>query len=428
MPEPFRPLTGITILAWEQAVSLPIATRLLADLGAAVIRLESHTRGARRPRHLGNDLARNKLSVAIDLRQDQGRQLARDLIRRVDIFCENYTPRVQRQFGLSYDELVQVKPDLIMLSLTGYGQTGTWKDRPSYGPGIESAAGHAMSIGYPDRPPTRPGTIVYADNISGFYAALALLGALHRRRATGKGTSIDLSMYEANVFHLGLSVLRSSLTGAPEVRHGNTDPEAYLQDVLPTREPERWLAVTVRRGQHEALTRVLDCTNADTPLSESLRRWAAARTAEDAAAILQTEGIAASPVLTAKDVLLNPQLRHRAAFTLVRHEASVNGYTAHPHGASPWRVADRPRPELREAPAVGEDTRAVLSDRLGLSDAEIDALIAAGVVGVPSSAAPASSGRRDLDAIQKQLDRRLIAGYDPDHGAVLGLPRDGAVP
>ncbi|MGH2586891.1 MAG: CaiB/BaiF CoA transferase family protein, partial [Dehalococcoidia bacterium] len=358
MAEPFRPLAGVSVLAWEQAVALPMATRLLADLGATVIRLESHTRAAQRPRYLGNDLARNKLSLAVDLRQERGRQLVHGLIGTVDVFCENYTPRVQRQFGLTYEELSAERPDLIMLSLTGYGQTGAWSDRPTYGPGIESAAGHAMSMGYADAPPTRPGTIVYADNVSGFYAALAVLGALHRRRATGKGAYIDLAMYEANAFHLGLSVVRSSVTGLPEQRQGNADPSAFFQDVLPSRDPERWLAVTVRPEQVAALAQVLrnDAIDGDA-LVVALRAWVVERTAEEGAAALQAAGIAAHPVLTAKDVLLDPQLQHREAFSLAAHDAPVNGYAAHPHLASPWRVAGWSRSPLREAPAVGQDTR-----------------------------------------------------------------------
>ena len=469
----YLPLRGVTILAWEQAVSLPMTTRLLGDLGAMVIRLEAPARGAPRPRHTGNDLARNKLGLALDLRSETGRDLFRRLVRKVDVVCENYTPRVKREFGLTYDELRQERPDLIMLSLSGYGQTGRMAERPTYGPGIEAASGHAQLTGYPDVPPTRPGTIVYADNISGFYAALAIVSALMRRRATGAGCFIDLSMYEANAFHLGLSLARSSLSGRSEPRRGNADPTAVVQDVYrcgplprapsPARgggavstdaahvstpftgdenphpsnatqgtpplagegsggRSESWLAVTVHRARADVLAGMLGCAADAGTLSAALAQWAAARTAKEAAAALQAIGVAAAPVLNARDLLLNEHLHQRQAFTPIRHEAPVNGYAAHPHAASPFLFVSRPRPPLREAPASGQDSRTVLRDLLGLPDGEIDALIERGVVGVADAAAPPAPSAPTAESAEKRLAWRVIAGYDPDPGRVLGLP------
>lgn len=418
MSGPFRPLAGVTILAWEQAVSLPFATRLLADLGATVIRVDAGVRGAQRPRHLANDLVRNKQSIAIDLRSAGGQALFKRLVSKVDVVCENYTPRVKRQFHLTYPDLKAIRPDLIMLSLSGYGQTGAWSERPTYGPGIEAAAGHAQSMGFPDLPPTRPGTVVYADNISGMYAAFAILAALQHRKLTGEGRFIDLSMYEANAFHLSLSIARSSRTGQPEVRRGNSDVAAVFQDVLPTVEAGRWLAVTVRPGQNMALGSVVGPGEAE--LVDRLRAWVAVRTPEEAADGLQAVGIAASPVQNARDVLLDSQLRHREAFTLTRHDLPVNGYDAHPHGASPFRVAGHSRAELREAPATGQDSRAVLAALLGIDDAAIDELIAAGSISL-SSRAPAAAPRRNPAFIEQQIGWQLIAAVDPEPGRTLGL-------
>ena len=422
MAEPFRPLDGVRVLAWEQAVALPMATRLLADLGAQVVRLESHSRGAPRVRHLQNDLIRNKQSLALDLTKPEARDLVRRLAARVDVICENFTPRVKRQFGLGYDALSAENPALIMLSLSGYGQSGRWSERPTFGPGIEAAAGQALSAGYPDAPPTRPGGIVYADNISGFHAALALIGALLRRRATGKGAYIDLAMYEATAFHLGPSLLASARSGQPVTRRGNADPTMLIQDVFPARGEDRWLAVSVRPDQALALAALLG-VQSDAALEPALRGWAVARNANEAAAALQTAGIAAAPVLDARDLLLHPQLRQREAFTLVQHDMPVNGYRAHPHAASPWRVPGRPRVPLQEAPAVGQDSRAVLRDWLDLSDAEIDALAASGALGLGDGPPARPPARLSDEAIAKRRDRRLIAGYDPDPGATLDLPR-----
>jgi crotonobetainyl-CoA:carnitine CoA-transferase CaiB-like acyl-CoA transferase len=424
MPEPFLPLTGITVLAWEQAVSLPMATRLMGDLGATVIRLESHVRTRQRPRYLANDLARNKLSIAVDLRTAEGQRLIKSLVQKVDVLCENFTPRVKRQFGLTYEQLNAEREDLIMLSLSGYGQTGAWSERPTFGPGIEAASGHAQSMGYPDRPPTRPGTVVYADNISGFYAAFAILAALHHRQATGKGQYIDLSMYEANTYHLRLSLARSSITTQPEARRGNHDPVMALQDVVETCQPERWLAVSVRQDQCNALANVLGIESSK-DLAASLRRWATTRTAEEAAATLQQAGIAAAPALTSRDLFRNAQLRLRQAFTLIPHDQPVNGFTAHPHAASPWRFARLPRPPLREAPAIGQDSRRVLAHWLAMPDAEIDTLITSGVVGVPVEIPGAQTARIPEEMIRRKIDWRLAAGHDPEPERVIGMVEVG---
>ena len=420
MTAPFQPLSGVTVLAWEQAVSLPFATRLLADLGATVIRVDAGVRGAQRPRYLANDLVRNKLSIALDLRSEQGQALFRRLVRVVDVVCENYTPRVKRQFHLTYDELRSERPDLIMLSLSGYGQTGAWSERPTYGPGIEAAAGHAQSMGFADLPPTRPGTVVYADNSSGLYAAFAIISALQQRRQTGRGRFVDLSMYEANAHHLALSLARSSLTGAPEERRGNSDPVAAFQDVLPAKGDNRWLAVTVRPAQVERVRQMV--APADGDLGAALAAWAAGRSAEEAARALQKIGVAAAPVNNARDVLTDEQLRHREAFTPAQHAAPVNGYCRHPHGASPFKFDGLPRPPLVEAPAVGQDTRMVLRRWLELDDAAIDGLIADGVVR-EAGAVPAAAPPRDTELLRKQVGWKLLAAVDPEPEQVLGLER-----
>jgi crotonobetainyl-CoA:carnitine CoA-transferase CaiB-like acyl-CoA transferase len=427
MAEPYLPLRGVTVLAWEQAVSLPMATRLLADLGARVIRLDAPARGRARGRHMANDLARNKEGLALDLRSEAGQAVFKALVRKADVLCENFTPRVKRQFRLTYEDLRRERPDLIMLSLAGYGQTGRMSERPTYGPGIEAAAGYARAMGYPDDPPTRPGTIVYADNISGFYGTFAVIGALLRRRLTGRGCFIDLAMYEANAFHLAPSLLRSSLTGEDERPRGNADPAALVQDVFATDAPERWLAVTVPPAQGPALAAHLGCGDDAGALAGALRAWAAGRSAERAAAELQALGVAAAPVLNARDLLQNEQLRERAALTMVRHDRPVNGYAAHPHVASPFLFAGRPRPELREAPASGQDSRALLRELLEMTGEQIDALVEQGVVGLAPPGGGPVAMPVDEESVRRRLEWRLVADYDPDPGRTLGLPATAEV-
>ena len=422
-----RPLAGIRVLAWEQAVALPMATRLLANLGATVVRLESHHRTQPRPRYLANDLIQDKQSIALDLTDPAARAVAKRLAATADVFCENFTPRVKRQFGLAYEDLREDNPGLVMLSLSGYGQTGPWSDRPTYGPGIEAASGHALSAGFPDAPPTRPGTVVYADNISGWYATLAVLGALARRKRTGEGAYIDLAMYEANAFHLGPVIARSSITGQPAPRRGNSDEAALLQDVFAAAGDERWLAVTVYPGQDTAARAVIGRAESGVPLRDALASWAATQDATSAAETLQAAGIAAAPVLDAKDLLLNSHLDARGAFSLVEHAAPVHGYPAHPHAGLPWRTTGHDEPAIEEAPAIGEHSRAVLGDWLDMPATEIDALFASGALG-EHPGDPPERGRTPPETAARRLDWRLISGYDGNPEERIGLETGGAWP
>jgi formyl-CoA transferase/CoA:oxalate CoA-transferase len=427
MAQPFLPLRGVTVLAWEQAVSLPAGTRLLADLGARVIRLDAPSRGRARPRHLGNDLGRNKESIALDLRDARGQEVFKALVRCMDVVCENFTPRVKRQYHLAYEDLIEVRPDLIMLSLCGYGQTGRMSNRPTFGPGIEASSGHARLTGFPDQPPLRPGSDFFADSATGFYAAFAISAALLRRKLTGKGQYIDLAMYEACAYHLTASLAQASLTGQDPPRRGNDDAAALVQGVFPANAPGRWLAVTVYPERAGAAAALLGCAPEPATLRDALAGWARERSAEDGAARLQGAGIAAAPVLDVRDLTLNPQLRHRGAFGLVRHSRPVNGYVAHPHMLSPFLVPGWPRPTPTEAPLSGQDSRALLRELLDMSDEGIDALVADGIIAEPPTAA-APVPEADMESIRRRLEWQVLAGYDPDPGRTLGLPRATAEP
>jgi crotonobetainyl-CoA:carnitine CoA-transferase CaiB-like acyl-CoA transferase len=427
MDQPFLPLRGITVLAWEQAVSLPAGTRLLADLGARVIRLDAPSRGRARPRHLGNDLGRNKESIALNLRDPRGQEVFKALIRRVDVVCENFTPRVKRQYGLTYEDLIELRPDLIMLSLCGYGQTGRMSNRPTFGPGIEASSGHARMTGFPEQPPLRPGSDFFADSATGFYAAFAIGAALLRRRLTGKGQYIDLAMYEVCAYHLTASLARASLTGQDPPRRGNDDEAALVQGVFPTDVPGRWLAVTLYPERVEAAAALLGCAPEPVALRDALTGWARERSAEAGADQLQGAGVAAAPVLDVRDLTLNPQLRHRGAFGLLRHSRPVNGYAAHPHMLSPFLVPGRPRSALIEAPLSGQDSRDLLRELLDISDAAIDALVADGIIAEPPLAA-APAPEADMESIRSRLEWKVLADFDPDPGRTLGLPTASAEP
>ncbi len=189
-----QPLTGVRVLSMEQAVALPMTTLHMAALGAEIIRVESPTRA--RGNFVDQDLVRSKSRLAIDLSVEGGPELFRQFAQEVDIVAHNYTPRVMRKFGIDYEAIKDVKEDIIYLSITGFGTTGPWADRPLFGPGAEAIAGNYQLIGEPDEWPGRPGTIVYADNNCGMHALLGIIAALERRDDSGVGTYLDVSLYE----------------------------------------------------------------------------------------------------------------------------------------------------------------------------------------------------------------------------------------
>ncbi len=239
------PLAGIRVLAMEQAVALPVGTRHLADMGAEVIRVQSHAR--RVPPLTEIDLTRNKRQLALDLTVEGAREAFLRVAANCDVVAHNYTPRVVRQFGIDYEAVRKVNPEVIYVSLTGFGTTGPWGERPLFGPGAEAVSGHNLLIGDPDGWPGRPGTIVYADTNCGLNAAFAVLAALDERDRTGHGQHIDVSLYETSVFQLG-PVLTELQFGAEPRRVANDDATFAIHGVFDCKGTDRHVAIAARIG------------------------------------------------------------------------------------------------------------------------------------------------------------------------------------
>jgi len=278
-----RPLEGIRILSMEQAVALPFATRHLTDLGAEVIRVESHAR-ARPTTITETDLARNKARWGLDLGVEGAPELFRQVAEHVDVVAHNFTPRVMRKFGLDFESIRAINPDVVYLSITGFGITGSWGKRPLFGPGAEAVSGHNLLIGEPDAWPGRPGTIVYADGNTGLNGAFAVLAALDHRDATGEAVHIDLSLYEASIAHLGVAVTERAFGSPLPNRTGNHDPRFLIHDVFTTRGIDRHVAIAASEDDRAALLRVLGLSEVT---SDAIAAAVADRTAEDVAEALR---------------------------------------------------------------------------------------------------------------------------------------------
>ncbi|MGE0600816.1 MAG: CaiB/BaiF CoA transferase family protein [Dehalococcoidia bacterium] len=400
------PLAGIRVLAMEQAVALPVGTRHLADMGADVIRVQSHAR--RVPTLAEIDLTRNKRQLALDLTIEGAPEAFLRVAANCDVVAHNYTPRVVRQFGIDYQAVRKVNPEVIYVSLTGFGTTGPWGERPLFGPGAEAVSGHNLLIGDPDGWPGRPGTIVYADTNCGLNAAFAVLAALDERDRTGRGQHIDVSLYETSVFQLG-PALTELAVGAEPRRVANHDANFAIHGVFDCRGTDRHVAIAATAAQTTALMRTLGIPAFD---EETVAAALAGRDVAEVAEALQAAGIAASVANDAADLAADPQLWARGFFGTVQRSGAGVEPGEYPHVGPAW--GHGPAVPLEEARPVGADSAAVLAELGGFSEEEIADLFARGASGVthPANGVPRRNAAEDAIRVTRGELTRIDESHD----------------
>jgi benzylsuccinate CoA-transferase BbsF subunit len=383
----------------EQAAALPYATRHLYDLGAEVIRVESHARAGG---VTSMDGFRGKRRLAIDLNAKDGPEVFRRVAAGCDIVAHNFTPRVMRKYGIDYEGIRAVRADVIYVSLTGFGTTGPWGERPLFGPGAEAVSGHNWLIGDPDAWPGRPGTIVYADNTCGLNTVFAILAALDHRDDSGEGQHIDISLYETAISQLG-GVVAERAVGAPlPERVANADVNYALHSVFAVAGHDRWVAISAPEEQRSAVADVLGVETAD---HDSVERALEERSGDDVVAALQAAGVAASTVADASDQLTDPQLWARGYFGLLDSPEGSRPHAGPAFGGGPRE--DSPPPHH-----VGEDNAYVLGEIGGYDASAIADLQDAGVVGVVPHLPQRAP---DLpDRIATRIDRGELSRLDAD--------------
>jgi len=373
-------LKGIRILDFTWVLAGPYATRLLADFGAEVIKVQPLLPQEEDDFARGyyNTWNRNKLGITLDMSKPDGIALARKLALASDAVVENFTPRVMANWGLDYANLKKLKPDIIMLSLSTMGSTGPRRDYTGFGPTIQAFSGLTHLTAYPGGPPLGPGT-AHADHIGALFACLALLGALEYRRKTGRGQYIDVSQVEAMASLLGDAFTPAKETAAPG-------------GVYRCRGDDRWCAIAVFtdeewRGFKKALASppgVEDKRFATSAgrlknkkaLDELIEDWTKEHPAEEVMSLLQKQGVAAGVVQSARDLAQDPQLKERGFFIELDHPHM--GRTV--SDASPVRLSDTPPRYSRPAPLPGQDNDYVYGRLLGLSEAELARLKEQGVI------------------------------------------------
>jgi crotonobetainyl-CoA:carnitine CoA-transferase CaiB-like acyl-CoA transferase len=402
------PLAGVRVLDFTWVVAGPVATRILADLGADVIKVERRNSidfGDRRG-GLSGTLMRGKRSVVLNLADARGVALARQLALASDVVIDNFSARVMPNLGLDDVTLRAERPELICVRMTGYGLTGPDRDKVSYGPTLQALTGYTILMAEPGRPPAGFG-YSYSDLAAGNLGALAVLAALWQRRRTGSGTSIDLAQQEAVASLLGAVLLERAVAGGISTPVGNASQEApgAPHGVYPCAGDDRWIAITAfddddwRRfvgaiGDPEwsrdprYSSRAGRCAHA-AELDRDVAMWTRTREAEAAMERLQAAGVAAGRVANAADLCArDPQLAARGHFVDV---ATPEGRTVRLDGP-PFLLSETPAAVRGPGPLLGEHSDSVLAEVLGLGPDELAALHADGVVVGPGELATTPDG------------------------------------
>jgi crotonobetainyl-CoA:carnitine CoA-transferase CaiB-like acyl-CoA transferase len=392
------PLEGVRVIELGSMYAAPTAGRMLRDFGADVVKVEDPAGGdfARQwqPQHEGQSfgfarLNSGKRSVGIDLRSPDGRALILRLAAGADVLVESFRPGRMEDWGLGFDELAKVNPRLVFTRISGFGQTGPYRERPGFGTVAEVAAGYAFLNGWPDTPPTAP-PFGFADSIAGISAAFGTAMALFRRSVSGAGSVVDIALYEPLMFILGDAVLNFTSTGFITQRHGNSSGAASPRGIYEAGDGA-WLAIAASNqtiamrlfdamGRPDLKTDPRYATNTarmqnNTELQQIVIDWIKQRPRDEVLAILEKHEVVAAAVNDASDIAADPHFLERTLRPLTR---TVFGDVLTPGPILHVNGYDGPRYE--GVPTVGEHTVAVLGDDLGLPAAELADLSARGVI------------------------------------------------
>ena len=384
------PLEGFTVVAIEQAVAAPLATRNLADLGARVIKVERIDGGdfARGYDHAVHGtgahfvwLNRGKESIAVDLKSTEGLSLVRRVVDNADVFVQTLAPGAADRLGLGADELRSQRPELITVGISGFGVGGRFEQRKAYDMLIQAEAGLISITGTPDQP-AKTG-IPTADIASGMYAAQAVLAALLRRLRTGEGATIDVSMLDSTIEWMGHALYTQMYTGAPPPRMGMSHTSIAPYDAYPTNDGQMLIGVQNDTGWRTLVTDVLDAPElADDPrfatnvnrvqnrsqcdalVGAQTRRWPTA----ELDARLAAAGIPAAQVKGLDQVVDHPQLRERNRWRTIRTEHADVRALLPPATFSDTDLA------MGDVPALGQHTLRLLLESGITATAANDAL------------------------------------------------------
>ncbi len=398
--EAVGPLAGVTVIEMGQLLAGPYCGQLMADYGADVIKIEPP--GVGDPlRAWGREVvdgegywwpiaARGKRSLTVDLRTPEGQQIVRDLVRDADVVLENFRPGTMERWNLGWDDLSAVNPAIIMVRVSGFGQTGPYASRPGYASVGEAMGGLRYIVGDPERPPSRAG-ISIGDSLAAMFATLGALAALHRVKETGEGQIVDASIYESVLAVMESIIPEYVFEGVVRERTGPFLPNVAPSNLYPTADGD-WVVIaanqdslfgrlTVAMGRPELAS---DPRYADhiargahqAELDALIAEWTATLPTERLLGLLEEHAVAFGRVYRAPEMLADPHFAAREAIVRVPHprlgdfpmQNIAPKFSATP-GSIRW-----------VGPRLGAHTDDVLRERLGLDDTAIRDLRERGIV------------------------------------------------
>ncbi|MBI2305396.1 MAG: CoA transferase [Chloroflexi bacterium] len=438
------PLIGTRVIDMTAVYAGPTCTRILAELGAEVILVEpTYRRGLgliypeNRPtgeywNEAGYFIHRNltKKGITLNLSRPQGREIFRRLVALADVVVESNSPRVMKNFGLDYPHLRELKEDIIMVSLSGYGQQGPQANYVAFGTALEAASFSSIT-GYPGEAPSRTG-VSFTDPISGVAAAAAVLLALDCRRRTGKGQFIDLAEREVGIVFTGEAIMDYTMNQRLTKPRGNRHPAWAPQGCYPCRGESTWIVMAVSSQeewnslyhalgdppwcQEETFADPLSRCQHHDELDGYIAAWTREQDCHQAVDVLRQWGVNAAPVNTGREVMTDPHLEARGLFQKVSHPRV--GARIYPRQLPPLFSGWAPAP-LTPAPLLGEHNEEVLKGLLGMRDEDVAQLEAEKVIGV-EQLVPHQGYPKGLDLSLLQEAGSLLS-IDEEYRKQLGL-------
>ncbi len=448
------PLENIRVVDLSRVFAMPFAGANLADLGAEVIKIDTcqaqfmeTTRTItgpfpdNRPGELWweqggtfQTLNRGKRSLTLDLRSAEAQRIVKELVSVSDIVLENFTPRVMARFGLDYASLRGVKPDLIMVSNTGYGHSGPWSNFGAMASALEPTHGTGAFMGYLDDDASgvlKPGSIPnkvgnsYTDFLATWTALASVMAALLHRAKTGRGAWVDLAMYQNGASFIGEGLLAYAFNGERVRRMGNRHPAMAPHGCYPCLGDDQWVTIAVRDdADWQAFCGVIGAAalagearfktarqrlEAQDELDAIVSGWTKERTSYQVMEALQGAGVPAGPVLTAGQALTDPHFRRRGFFEKANHPPETGLGTREYIGRG-WKFSGSRAGIAGAAPLLGEANGYALRELLGLPQEQVDALTDGEVIGV----APIGGQAPLQTPLETQVELGWVAAFDPD--------------
>jgi crotonobetainyl-CoA:carnitine CoA-transferase CaiB-like acyl-CoA transferase len=394
------PLSGVRVLDFTWVWAGPYCTMQLAHFGAEVIRVETSKRvcpsrlvgpfpdqqpGINRAGYF-NQYNQGKRSIALDLSKPEAIQLVYELIKHTDVVTENFAAGVMERLGLGYEKLRTIKPDLIMISMSAFGQTGPFRGFIGYGPPAAALSGLFFTTGYAGGEPCEIG-ISYPDPNAGVFGALAIMAALTHRTITSEGQYIDQSQWETVLVEMPEGLLELAMTGREPECRGNHDTVMAPHDCYKAAgDSEKWVSIAVRtEAEWRALCQAMGKPElADDPrfktaelrkrnetsLDQTVTSWTSERDRWDVTRLLQDAGVAAFPSMSSKDLTDDPHLHTRNYLVQLEHPEVGRRI----HAGIPWKMSETPCHVKAPAPLLGADTKSVLTTLLKLTERELERL------------------------------------------------------